>query len=93
MDLSLLRIVTLVWGAATAGFVILMILRALATMKEDDQLFLDPAEAHLEREQRELALQREHLTPYAKGLGVASAVLLMAVGVVWFYERVSLGMQ
>ena len=86
MDFSLLQVVTLIWALATIGFVIVMILRGLATLKEDDQLFLDPAEAHLEREQRDLRERRELLTPYAKTMGIASAVLLIVVGGVWSYQ-------
>ena len=89
MDFSVLQVVTLIWALATAGFVILMILRGLATMKEDDQLFLDPAESHLEREQTDLRLRREHLTPYTKRLGIASAILLVLVGGVWSYQWIA----
>ena len=40
-----------VWGAVTTVFVILMIYRSLFSLREDDQLFLNPAESLLEAEQ------------------------------------------
>ncbi len=42
-------------------------------MKEEDQIFLDQAEASLEAE------------PYLKGFGAASAVLLMLILGLWLY--------
>ncbi len=91
MTLSLLQVVTLVWALATTGFVILMILRGLATLKEDDQLFLDPAESHLEKEQTELRARREQITPYVKTMGILSGLLLIVVGGVWSYQWIMQG--
>jgi hypothetical protein len=51
-------------------------------MKEDDQLFLDPAEWQLEREQRSILNRLRTLTPVLIGLVVASiAFLILMVGV------------
>ena len=36
-----------VWAAITSVFVVLMIYRSLITMREDDQLFLDPTQTVL----------------------------------------------
>jgi hypothetical protein len=74
------------WGAVTTVFVILMIYRSLVTMREDDQLFLDPAQTAMEVEQREIRNKISHLTPYTKGFGWASALLAVAIAGVWIYR-------
>ena len=74
------------WGGVTAALVIILIYRSLVSMKEEDQIFLDPAEFKLQQEQEEI-LQRIHkIDPYAKGFGLASAGLLLVCGGVFMYE-------
>jgi hypothetical protein len=40
------------WGCVTAALVVILIYRSLISMKEDDQLFLDPAQVNLQRDQQ-----------------------------------------
>jgi len=77
------------WGGVTAVLVITMIYRSLVSMKEEDQLFLDPAESKLQAEQEEILHRIQRIDPYAKGLGVASAGLLLVSGGVFMYEALS----
>jgi hypothetical protein len=77
------------WGAVTAVLVVTMIYRTLVSMKEDDQLFLDPAESKLQQEQEEILHRIHRIDPYAKGLGVASAGLLLVSGGVFMYEALT----
>lgn len=84
--MSPVTIALIAWGVITIVFVILMIYRTLLSMREADQLYLDPAEAKQEAEQRALISRVERITPYAKGFGIASAVLLLAAGVCWVYQ-------
>ena len=56
-----------VWAAITSVFVILMIYRSLITMREDDQLFLDPTQTVLQNEQKVIQQKLDHLRPYTKG--------------------------
>jgi hypothetical protein len=67
------------WGAVSVVLVLLLILRSVISMKEDDQLFLDPAEAGLEADQKEVMNQLHHLDPYVKGFAYGSGVLLLAI--------------
>jgi len=70
------------WATITGVLAVLLIYRSLISMKEDDQLFLDPAEWQLEREQRTILNQLRTLTPVLVGLVVASvAFLILMVGV------------
>ena len=75
-----------IWAAVTVVFIGLVIWRSLISMREDDQLFLDPAESALENEQRALQARLNKITPYTKGFGFASAALLVAMAGVWAYH-------
>ena len=77
------------WGAVTGVLVLIMIYRSLVSMKEDDQLFLDPAESKLEEEQQQILLRIRRIDPYAKGFGMASAGLLIASVGVFMYEAIN----
>jgi hypothetical protein len=77
------------WGCVTAILVVTLIYRSLISMKEEDQIFLDPAESKLQQEQEEILSKIQKIDPYAKGLGVASAGLLLASGGVFMYEALS----
>lgn len=75
-----------VWGALTAILVVLLIYRSTLTMQEDDQLFLDEAEAHMQREQAEVMQKVERLNPLLRWLGASSGVLLLVVAGVAIYQ-------
>jgi len=78
-----------VWGAVTIAFVILMIYRSLITMREDDQLFLNPAQTVAAAEQQEVQHKMSRIRPYTKGLGVASACLGAGVVGLWLYQAMT----
>ena len=77
------------WGAVTGVLVLIMIYRSLISMKEDDQLFLDPAESKLQEEQQQIQRRIHQIDPYAKGLGFASAGLLLASAGFFMYEALN----
>lgn len=83
---SLLPALWICWGSITVALVGLVIFRSLVAMKEEDQLFLDPAEWQLEREQQAILTHLGRLTPFVKGLAVASTALLVLIGIVWLYR-------
>ena len=76
------------WAAITGALTVLLIYRSLISMKEDDQLFLDPAEWQLEREQRTILTQLSKLTPFVVGLVVASITLLILMAGVWIHHAI-----
>jgi hypothetical protein len=78
-----------VWAAVTSVFVILMIYRSLITMREDDQLFLDSNQTAMEKEQKAIQQKLNHLRPYAKGLGFASAGLGAGLVGLWVYQAIT----
>jgi len=77
-----------VWGAVSAILVLLLIYRSLIGMKEDDMLFLDPAEAMLEAEQKEVTRRLHSVGPYVRGFGLASGGLLCAMATIFTVQVV-----
>ncbi len=84
-----LNVTLILWGIITAVLAVLLIYRSLISMKEDDQLFLDSAASNLEREQQEVRLRLDRVTPYAKVLGIASGLLLVTSAGLWVYEQLT----
>ena len=85
---SLLSALWVFWASITVALAGLLIYRSLVAMKEEDQLFLDPAEWHLEREQRAILTQLRKLTPVIRTLAFVSAALLALIAGIWIYRGV-----
>ena len=79
----------IVWGVFTAVLVILLIYRGTLTMHEDDQLFLDSAEDHMQKEQMELIGKMERLTPWVRVCGAGSALLLVAIAGLYLAQNLT----
>jgi hypothetical protein len=75
-----------VWGVLTGVLVILLIYRSTLTMQEDDQLFLDESESHMEQEQIELMKKVNKLNPFVKYLGAASGLLILVIAGIAIYQ-------
>jgi hypothetical protein len=74
------------WGIATAVFLVLFIWRSVLSSHEDDQIFLDSAEDHMAKEQRELVAKITSLSRPLIISGVLSGALLLLAGGLWIYE-------
>jgi len=77
------------WGGLTLILIILLIYRGTLTMHEDDQLFLDSAEEHMQREQTELIGRMNRLTPWLRLCGAGSAVLIALIGGLFLYNNIT----
>ena len=75
----------IVWGVITALFLVLLLRRSLLASHEDDQIFLDAAEEHMAKEQRELVAKIDALSKPIMGTGIAAGVLLLVIAGVWLY--------
>jgi hypothetical protein len=73
------------WGLVTAVLIVLLIYRATLSSKEDDQIFIDPAEHLLFEDQRAIVARISRLTKPILALAVTSAVLLLASAGLWVY--------
>ncbi len=70
------------WGVLTAVLVVLLIYRSTLSMHEDDQMFLNASDAHMEKEQNELRARMNRIGPLIKTLsGISLATLVIMVGI------------
>jgi hypothetical protein len=74
------------WGVVTAAFLVLLLRRSLLASHEDDQIFLDAAEEHMARQQRELVAKIDALSKPILGTGVLAGVLLLVIAGMWLKE-------
>jgi len=75
------------WAGLTVILIVLLIYRSTLSMHEDDQLFLDSAEAHMAKEQEELAVRMNRIQPWVRLCGAGSAVLTVAIAGMMLYSR------
>ena len=69
----------IIWGVVTAIFLALVAWRSVLSSHEDDQIFLDAAEEHMAREQRELVSKINMLSRPVLASGITSGVLLLVI--------------
>ena len=74
------------WAGLTVVLVVLLIYRALLGLHEEDQIFLDRAEAALEQEQVEVLRKIRRIDPIVKGLAIASGSLIVILIAIWIYR-------
>ena len=77
---------TVVWGVVTAIFLILVAWRSVLSSHEDDQIFIDAAQEHMAREQRELVAKIESLSKPLVASGITSGVLLLLIAGIFVYH-------
>ena len=78
--------VLIAWGLVTTIFVLLLIWRSVLASHEDDQIFLDAAQEHMAREQRELVAKIQKISRPLLTSGIASGVLLLVLAGMWIYN-------
>ncbi len=74
------------WAVITCVLIVLVIYRSILSNKEEDQLFLDQAEEHMAKEQREVVDKLIRLSRPITALGVLSGVLLLVIAGMWIWE-------
>ena len=58
-------------------------------MHEDDQLFLNESDTHMEQEQAEVLSKVNKIGPYVKVLGAVSGVLILVIAGIYLYQGLS----
>ena len=76
----------IVWGVVTAVFLLLIAWRSVLSSHEDDQIFIDAAQDHMAREQRELIQKIESLGKPLMMSGITSGVLLLVIAGMFVYH-------
>lgn len=74
----------------TTAAVVMFLYRGMLDMKEEDHIILGSAEAHLAREQDSIRRKVTVLSRYLKVIGVAWAVLLVAIFGLWMAQGLGL---
>jgi Tfp pilus assembly protein PilN len=74
------------WAVLTTLLIVLLIYRSTLSIHEEDQLFLDEAEAHMAREQEEIHARMDKIQMPMRVLGAASATLILVIAGMWIYE-------
>jgi hypothetical protein len=78
-----------VFGLFAVGLIVLLIYKSTLTMHEDDQLFLDDNNSHMQDEQTELLVKVNRLTVPMWVFSIGSGVfLLLLVGMV-IYQKLN----
>lgn len=88
-NLTFFGVLFALWSTVTFLLGMLLVYRATVSMKEEDLLFLDPAEASLVEGQQQIQARLHQLSPYVKMLSVGSVTLLVAMFSVIVYEVVA----
>jgi hypothetical protein len=76
----------IVCGIFAAGLVVLLIYRSTLTMHEEEQLYLDDASAHMQKEQTELITKVNRLTVPVWIFGTGFGVLLLVLAGMFIYQ-------
>lgn len=84
-----LAIVTVLFAIFAIGLILLLIYRSTLTMHEDDQLFLDEANSHLQEEQTQLLVKVNKLTIPMRVFSIGSGVFLLALIAMLIYQKLN----
>jgi hypothetical protein len=78
-----------IFGIFAVGLIILLIYKSTLTMHEDDQLFLDDANSHLQEEQTELLTKVNKLTVPVWVASIGSGVSLLVLVAMVIYQKLN----
>jgi multisubunit Na+/H+ antiporter MnhB subunit len=87
--MSPLEIVGILFGIFAVGLIVLLIYKSTLTMHEDDQLFLDDANSHMQEEQTELLTKVNKLTLPMRVFSIGSGVFLLAFLALLIYQKLN----
>jgi multisubunit Na+/H+ antiporter MnhB subunit len=84
-----IEIVGGLFGLFAVCLIVLLIYKSTLTMHEDDQLFLDDANSHLQEEQTELLTKVNKLTIPMRVFSIGSGVFLLAFLALLIYQKLN----
>lgn len=84
-----IEIVGGLFGLFAVGLIVLLIYKSTLTMHEDDQLFLDDANSHMQEEQTELLTKVSRLTLPMRVFSIGSGVFLLAFLALLIYQKLN----
>ncbi len=84
----MLTTLLIVWAGLTIILIVLLIYRSTLSIHEDDQLFLDDAESHMQAEQVELMKRVDRINPVVRVFSAASGLLILVIAGVWIWQGI-----
>lgn len=84
-----IEIVGGLFGVFAIGLIVLLIYKSTLTMHEDDQLFLDDANSHMQEEQTELLTKVNRLTLPVRVFSIGSGLFLLAFLALLIYQKLN----
>jgi hypothetical protein len=84
-----IEIVGGLFGLFAVCLIVLLIYKSTLTMHEDDQLFLDDANSHMQEEQTELLMKVSKLTIPMRVFSIGSGVFLLAFLALLIYQKLN----
>ena len=84
-----LIVVAIVFGIFAVGLIVLLIYKSTLTMHEDDQLFLDEANSHMQEEQTELLSKMNRLVMPVRVFSVGSGLFLLVLVAMLIYQKLN----
>lgn len=84
-----IEIVGGLFGFFAVCLIVLLIYKSTLTMHEDDQLFLDDANSHMQEEQTELLTKVNKLTLPMRVFSIGSGVFLLAFLAMLIYQKLN----
>ena len=78
------------WGVLTAILIVLLIYRSTLTIHEDDSIYLNESESHMEREQTEILAKMNKITPIVKVLGALSGAMILVIAGIFIYQGLTM---
>jgi len=84
-----IEIVGGLFGLFAVCLIVLLIYKSTLTMHEDDQLFLDDANSHMQEEQTELLTKVNKLTIPMRVFSIGSGVFLLAFLAMLIYQKLN----
>jgi hypothetical protein len=85
----MLTIVAFGFGIFAVGLIILLIYKSTLTMHEDEQLFLDDANSHMQEEQTELLVKVARLTIPMRVFSIGAGVFLLALVAMLIFQKLN----
>ena len=79
------------WGILTGILIILLIYRSTLTMHEDDSIFLNDTESQMHKDQMEVLVKMNRITPIVKILGALSGVMILIIAGLFVYQGLIIG--
>jgi hypothetical protein len=86
---SLIETLLVIWGGITVILIGLIIYRGLVGMREEDRLFLDAAEEHMHREQKQIVARITRVAPFITALSYLSGAMILLIMALWLWRQLS----